>query len=87
MKKDKSRTSVLTFGMIGCTIFAAALFVAGFLVPPLGIIDGSVLKAGGEVMGLQAMLLAAEAIATGTTASIKHGQTEATIGNDENGDN
>lgn len=28
------------------------LFVCGFLLPPIGIIDNSVIQAGGELMGL-----------------------------------
>lgn len=30
------------------TVLGVSLFIAGFIVPPLGIIDGSVLIAGGE---------------------------------------
>lgn len=30
------------------TVLGVGLFIAGFIVPPLGIIDGSVLIAGGE---------------------------------------
>lgn len=72
----------LMWCMVGLTAFAIGLFLAGFFVPPVGVIDGSVLKAGGEVIGLQVSLLAAYAIATGKTATITHGQTTATIGKD-----
>lgn len=44
----KAMCAVLTFCAIG-------LFVSGFFVPPLGIIDGSVLKAGGVMLGFAAL--------------------------------
>ncbi len=34
------------------TIVMLGLFVCGFLLPPIGIIDNSVIQAGGELMGL-----------------------------------
>ncbi len=34
------------------TIVMLALFVCGFLLPPVGVIDNSVIQAGGELMGL-----------------------------------
>ncbi|MEE1174316.1 MAG: hypothetical protein U0K53_02430 [Paludibacteraceae bacterium] len=34
------------------TIVMLVLFVCGFLLPPIGIIDNSVIQAGGELMGL-----------------------------------
>lgn len=74
----------LMWCIVGLVIFAALLFTAGFFVPPLGVIDGSVLKAGGELMGLQVGLLAAYAIVSGKTATITHGQTTATIGDNDN---
>lgn len=37
------------------TISAVCLFIGGFLVPPLGVIDGSILKAGGVMLGFAAL--------------------------------
>ncbi|MBR2618560.1 MAG: hypothetical protein IKC81_04575 [Paludibacteraceae bacterium] len=34
------------------TIVMLGLFVCGFLLPPIGVIDNSVIQAGGELMGL-----------------------------------
>lgn len=34
-----------------CLIASVALFIGGFLVPPMGVIDGSVLKACGMLLG------------------------------------
>lgn len=69
---------------------AIALVVAGFCVPPTGIIDGSVLKAIGELMGGAAVLefvtnLKAY-IEAGAKAKIEHGGTTITIGKNEEDD-
>ncbi|MBQ6198191.1 MAG: hypothetical protein IJK44_03020 [Bacteroidales bacterium] len=69
---------------------AIALVVAGFCVPPTGIIDGSVLKAIGELMGGAAVLefvtnLKAY-IEAGAKAKIEHGGTTITIGKNEEND-
>ena len=59
------------------TAAAVALFVWGFLVPPLGRIDGSVLKAGGIMLAFAALWVVAHiVIELDKTARIKHGQTE-----------
>lgn len=34
-----------------CLITSVGLFIGGFLVPPMGVVDGSVLKAGGILLG------------------------------------
>lgn len=39
------------------TILGVGLFIAGFIVPPLGIIDSSVLVAGGEAFTFVGALL------------------------------
>lgn len=38
-----------------CLITSIILFVGGFLVPPMGVIDGSVLKAVGMLLGFGAL--------------------------------
>ena len=47
--KEQKMTLQLLAGFVLC-IFGMALLVSGFIVPPLGIIDNSVLVAYGEVM-------------------------------------
>lgn len=37
-----------------CLITSVCLFIGGFLVPPMGVIDGSLLKAGGMLLGFGA---------------------------------
>lgn len=41
-----------------CLIVSALLFIGGFCVPPMGVVDGSVLKAGGILLGFAALFQA-----------------------------
>jgi hypothetical protein len=63
------------------------LVVAGFIVPPQGVIDGSVLKAIGELMGgsavLEIVIKLPAYIEAGVKAKITHGDTEIVIGKDK----
>lgn len=56
-------------------LLTAALFVWGFLVPPKGVIDDSVLQAACIVFGMLGLIVAREAIKEGFGAKISHGQT------------
>jgi hypothetical protein len=55
--------------------FAMVLIVAGFLVPPMGIIDGSVLTAVGEIFAFAAVNTALKAMDQGFSARVKHKKT------------
>ena len=70
----------MQFAKLMCALLTACaigLFVWGFFVPPLGIIDGSVLKAGGVLLAFAVMwVIAHVVIELDKTAKIKHGQTE-----------
>lgn len=82
-EKRRVHLHPLMWVVVGIVIFAAALFTAGFFVPPVGIIDGSLLKAVGELIALQAGVLVAYAIVSGKTATITHGNTTTVIGDDD----
>lgn len=69
--------------LIACLILAAAMFVGGFFCPPMGIIDGSVLKAGGILLGFAALAVAGQNLANGKEVTFNHGETEVKISNDE----
>lgn len=60
-------------------ITSVALLVAGFLVPPLGVIDPSVLTAVGELIGFVTVAQVPYVIEKGRNATIKHGNTEISI--------
>ena len=65
-------------------IVSLGLVVAGFCVPPQGVIDGSVLTAIGEMMGgvavLDFVINIPNYIREGAKAKIEHGNTTITIG-------
>lgn len=53
-----------------CLILAAGLFIGSFFCPPLGVIDGSILKAGGILVAMQALGIA-EPIVTEITDTFR----------------
>ena len=65
-----------------CLTMAVLLFVGGFFCPPIGVIDGSVLTAAGILLGFAALGIAGQNLANGKDVIFHHGQTEITIGED-----
>jgi len=65
------------------SIASVALIVTGLLMPPMGIIDGSVLTAVGELFAFAALATAWHAIDKGIDAKITHGQTTVNLTNDD----
>ena len=61
-------------------ILCAGLLIAGFLVPPTGEIDGSVLTGVGELFAFPTLWTIWRAIDKGLDAKLKHGNTEVIIG-------
>lgn len=66
-----------------CLTVAILMFVGGFFCPPMGVIDGSVLKAGGILLGFAALGVAGQNLANGKGITFSHGETEVTIDEDE----
>ena len=66
-----------------CLAFALALFVGGFFCPPMGVIDGSVLKAGGILLGFATLAVAGQNLANGKDVIFTHGDTKVEINDDE----
>lgn len=64
--------------------FAILLMVAGFIVPPTGVIDGSVLKASSIFLGFNSMLLVFYCVDKGWGATWQRGDTSVTLSKDEN---
>lgn len=56
--------------------------VVGFILPPRGVIDGSVLTAIGELIVFPAMALGYEALKSGREVSFKKGEMEITVANE-----
>ena len=81
MGKQKHADKYIFFVCLGISI---ALFVGGFFCPPMGVIDGSVLKAGGILVAFAALGIAGQNLANGKEVTFHHDNTEVTIGdNDE----
>lgn len=59
------------------------LILISFFIPPLAIVDSSVLAATGELFGFAALGAVVHSIDKGKTASVSHGQTTLTIGEKE----
>lgn len=61
------------------SIIGVIMMIAGFILPPLSVIDNSVLIAVGELDGMIALGTVIKSIDKGRSASIKHNNTELTI--------
>lgn len=72
------RTST-TVALWVCMISSIALLVASFLVPPMGEISPSVLKAGSLIFAFAALMEVREAIAEGLGVKLSHGDTTVVI--------
>ncbi len=68
-----------------CSFFMSiALIVLSFFIPPVGIIDSSVFVAVGELFAFPALFAIYNMVKSGKMATLKHGNTEITIGEDDN---
>ena len=79
MKKILKETWESNIWMRILTISSIILIIASFFVPPLGIIDGSILAAVGELEGLGVLWIILRAVEKGTAASFKKGDVEVDI--------
>lgn len=66
-----------------CILTSLALIVAGFVLPPQGIIDGSVLKAVGELIIFPVVVYGFRAIELGLEVTIHKGDTTVEIHRDD----
>lgn len=63
-----------------CLAVSVLLLISGFVVPPTGVIDASVLKGVGELFGFAALGVLGHAIDKGLDTRIKHGDTIIEVG-------
>lgn len=66
-----------------CFIVSIILLVAGFLLPPMGVIDGSVLTAVGELLIFPVIVYGFRAIELGMEVKIQKGDATVEINRDE----
>lgn len=77
--KVRERNATMTL-----TAFSIGLLVGGFIAPPMGVIDGSVLAAAGILFAFSALWVAAYTInVKGGSARVKQGQIEIELETDE----
>lgn len=68
----RTSTTVL---LLVFSLSTIGLFAASFIVPPTGEIDPSVLKAGGIIFAMMALVEFREAVLEGLGVKLTHGQT------------
>lgn len=78
-KEEKCRACRIAFCI--CLAVSIMLIVGGFLVPPKGVIDGSVLTAVGELFAFAALSVGAHAIRLGYDMKVTRGDTSIDINN------
>lgn len=66
-----------------CLIFSIGLILGSFFVPPMGVIDGSILASVGELFGFATLATVIEAIKKGSDVSVSHGSTTVTVNNND----
>lgn len=81
MKKIYERMNKNAFWI--CLITSIGLIIGGFFVPPLGIIDGSVLTAVGLLLGFSIVGMVMNAMLHGTDIKVVKGDTSIEVDTDE----
>lgn len=71
--------------VVFCITFAVALalIVGGFFVPPMGVIDGSVLTAVGEIIVFPALAFGMRAVELGYDLRLQKGDASMSISNEK----
>lgn len=84
-KTDGTRSFFLSrVTFVVCFFISVGLIVGGFFVPPMGVIDGSILTAVGELLLFPTLLYAFRAIELGMKVKLQKGDTSISI--EEGGD-
>lgn len=66
-----------------CLLVSLSLIILGFIVPPMGTIDPSVLTAVGEIFAFATLAVVGDAIKEGYDAKVKKGELEIEISNEK----
>ena len=83
-KADEQRTflmSRITFAV--CFFVSVGLIIGGFFVPPMGVIDGSILTAIGELLLFPTLLYGFRAVELGLTIKFSKGDATIEISKDD----
>ena len=68
---------------IVCFFVSVGLIVGGFFVPPMGVVDGSVLTAVGELLLFPTLLYGYRAIEMGLRVKFQRGETSVEVSQNE----
>ena len=83
-KSDGTRSFWLSrFTFLICFFISVGLIVGGFFVPPMGVIDGSVLTAVGELLLFPTLLYAFRALELGYKVRFQKGETSIEVHKNE----
>lgn len=82
MDKNKHRHADKYIFLV-CMAISIALFVGGFFCPPMGVIDGSVLKAAGMLLGFAALGVVGQNLANGKDVTFRKDDIDIKIGDDD----
>ena len=66
-----------------CLILSGSLLSVGCLMPPIGKIDPSIIKAVGEIFGFAALAVFSDAMRQGYDSKFQHGNTTVEIDNND----
>ena len=80
MKKTKHVDKYIFFACLAASIL---LLCISFILPPTGVIDPSVLKAVGLLLGFAALGIAGQNLANGKEVTFKKDDMEITVGDEE----
>lgn len=83
MKWYKCADFWMVLGEAATGIVAFGLLIAGFLFPPPGVIDSSVIQAVGELLGFATIWMLPKAITAGKKIKLERGGNVLTIGEDQ----
>lgn len=78
-ENKKCKTCRVVFAV--ALLISVALMIAGFLVPPQGVIDGSVLKASGILFGFAALASGMHAVELGYDLKLAKGDASIEMSN------
>lgn len=81
-KEKKKECKLCKIVFVVCLAVSVGLIIGGFMMPPKGVIDGSILKAVGELMIFAALAFGWRAVELGYDLKINHGDTTVELNND-----
>lgn len=83
-KTDGTRSFWLSrFTFVICFFVSVGLMIGGFFVPPMGVIDGSVLTAVGELLLFPTLLYSYRALELGYKVKFQKGETSVEVHKNE----